>query len=61
MNFIYAILVTIGMGAVLGLGCVLAGNGNPWLLIVSSLILMVAFGKIGCLPAADSHHDADPH
>lgn len=49
------------MGAVLGLGCVLAGKGSPWLLIVSSLILMVAFGKIGCLPPSDSHHDADHH
>ena len=61
MTFIYAILVTVGMGVVLGLGCVLAGKGSPWLLIVSSLILVVAFGKIGCLPPAGHHHDGDHH
>jgi hypothetical protein len=58
VNFIYAILVTVAMGAVLGLGCVLASKGSPWLLILSSIALVVAIGKIGCLPASDSHHDA---
>ncbi len=61
MNFIYATLVTIAMGAVLGLGCVLTVKGSPWLLIVSSLVFIVAFGKIGCMPAADSHHDENHH
>jgi len=61
VNFIYSILVVVGMGAVLGLGCVLTAKGSPWLLIISVVGFIVAFGKIGCMPPSDAHHDADHH
>jgi hypothetical protein len=49
MNFIYAALVYLAMGLVLGLGIVLAVHGSPWLLIIAVLAYLAAFAKLGCL------------
>ena len=50
MKFILGILAYVLIGLVLGVGILLAVKGKPWLLIVGSLVYVVAFGKIGCLP-----------
>ena len=49
MKFAFAILAYLLIGAVLGWGILLAVAGKPWLLIVSLLVYLVAFAKIGCL------------
>jgi hypothetical protein len=50
MKFLMAILAYLVIGAVLGWGILLTVKGNPWLLIVSFIAYVVAFGKLGCLP-----------
>ena len=57
MKFFGAIVAYLLIGAVLGWGILAAvTKGNWWLLGVSLLVYVVAFGKIGCLPPADSSH-----
>ena len=48
MKLLWAFLVWIGMGAVLGSGILLAVKGNPWLLIAGIVGFVIAVGKIGC-------------
>ncbi len=55
MKFLLAILAYLLIGLVLGWGILLAVHGNPWLLILGFLAYVVAFGKLGCLPAKKSH------
>ena len=56
MKFFGAILAYLFIGAVLGYGILLAAaRGNYWLLGISLVIYVVAFGKIGCLPPSKSH------
>jgi hypothetical protein len=50
MNFFLAIVAYLVIGAVLGLGILLAAKGNLWLLIISFIAYVVLFAKIGCLP-----------
>ncbi|HWX19212.1 MAG TPA: hypothetical protein VN578_04800 [Candidatus Binatia bacterium] len=50
MKFFLAILAYLLIGVVLGWGILLTMKGNPWLLIVSFVAYVVAFGKLGCLP-----------
>src|SRR5437867_2075880 len=47
MNFILAVLVYLVMGVVIGLGILAAVKGSLWLLIISLLVFIVLFGKIG--------------
>jgi hypothetical protein len=49
MKFLLAILAYLLIGVVLGWAILLAVAGKPWLLIVSFLVYLVAFAKIGCL------------
>ena len=56
MKFFGAIFAYLAIGAVLGWGILLGvSKGNWWLLGVSFLTYVVAFGKIGCLPPSQSH------
>jgi hypothetical protein len=50
MNFLLAILAYLLIGAVLGVGLLLAVGGKPWFLVIGFLAYVVVFGKIGCLP-----------
>ena len=49
MKLVLAVLVYLLMGMILGGGILLLVAGKPWLLIVSLLAYVVAFGKFGCL------------
>ena len=51
MKFVLAILTYLIIALALGAGILLAMRGNPWLLVASFLVYVVAFAKIGCLPA----------
>jgi hypothetical protein len=51
MKFLGAILAYLLIAFVLGWGILLASRGNFWLLAISCLAYLVAFAKIGCLPA----------
>ena len=55
MKFLLAILAYLLIGLVLGWGILLAVHGKPWFLILGFLAYVVAFGKLGCLPAKKSH------
>ena len=48
MKFALAILVYLLMAVVLGAGILLLVAGKPWLLIISVIAFIVAFGKLGC-------------
>lgn len=48
MKFALAILVYLLMAAVIGVGILLLVAGKPWLLIISLIAFVVAFGKLGC-------------
>ena len=48
MNFIKASVAWIGIGAVLGVGILMAVKGSIGLLVVSGIAFVVAVGKIGC-------------
>ncbi len=50
MKFLGAIIAYLIIGAVLGWGIVLTVKGSPWLLIAATLVYVVAFAKMGCLP-----------
>ena len=50
MKFLLAVIAYLVIGTVLGLGILQAVKGNPWLLIISIVVYVVAFAKIGCLP-----------
>jgi len=50
MKLLFAILVYLIIGLILGWGLLLAAKGNWWFLIVGGLAYAIAFGKIGCLP-----------
>jgi len=49
MKFALAILVYLLMAAVLGTGIVMLVLGKPWLFIISLIVYVVSFSKIGCL------------
>ena len=49
MKFFLAILAYLLIGVLLGWAILLAVTGKPWLLVVSLLVYLVAFTKIGCL------------
>jgi hypothetical protein len=49
MKLLLAVFVYLLIGLVLGWGILLLIAGKPWLLIVSLLVYLVAFAKIGCL------------
>lgn len=51
MKFLGAIVAYLCIAFVLGWGILLAVRGSFWLLLVSFLAYLVAFAKIGCLPA----------
>jgi hypothetical protein len=55
MKFFMAIIAYVIIGAILGLGMVQLMKGSPWLLIISFLAYVVAFGAIGCLPKKSQH------
>ena len=55
MKFFWAIMAYLLIGAVLGWGILLAAKGNLWVLIIGFITYVVAFGKLGCLPAKKSH------
>ena len=56
MKFYGAILAYLAIAAVLGWGILVAVHkGNYWLLAISFVVYVVAFGKIGCLPPNQSH------
>lgn len=48
MNLMKALLVWLGMGAILSLGVVLAAKGSPWLLVLSGVAFVTAIARIGC-------------
>jgi hypothetical protein len=48
MKFLFAIVVYLLMGLVLGWGILLLIKGSPWLLIATLLAYIIAFAKIGC-------------
>ncbi len=50
MKFLLAIAVYLAIGLILGRGILLAVKGQPWWLIVTFLIYVAAFAKLGCLP-----------
>lgn len=52
MKFFASILVYLLIGLVFCWGILLAMKGNLWFLLVSLLVYIVAFVKIGCLPKA---------
>jgi hypothetical protein len=49
MNFALAILTYLIMAAVLGAGILLLVIGKPLLFIVSVIVFVLAFAKLGCL------------
>jgi len=49
MKLALAALVYVFIGAVLGWGILLLMAGKPLLLVISLLVYVVAFAKIGCL------------
>jgi hypothetical protein len=51
MKFLLAIATYLALGLVLGWGILLLVHGRPGLLIVGCLIYVLAFAKLGCLPA----------
>jgi hypothetical protein len=50
MKFLMVTVVYLIISFVLGWGILLAVKGNPWLLILGTLVYAVSFAKIGCLP-----------
>jgi hypothetical protein len=50
MKFLYAILVWLGMGALIAAGILKAVHGSPWLFILCVLGFVVAVGRIACVP-----------
>jgi hypothetical protein len=50
MKFLFAVLAYLVIGIVLGWGILLAVKGSFWLLAISFLAYVIAFGRIGCLP-----------
>ena len=48
MKLFYAIFVWLGMGAAIGWGIYSANQGNPWILVVTFALFVIAVGKIGC-------------
>ena len=50
-----AILVYLLIGFILGWGILLTVNGRPALLIVSFVVYVIAFARLGCLPGKTEH------
>ncbi len=50
MKLLLAVLAYLVIGGVLSWGILLMIKGSPWLLVISFLAYVVAFGKLGCLP-----------
>ncbi|MEW6159962.1 MAG: hypothetical protein AB1813_21240 [Verrucomicrobiota bacterium] len=49
MNLLYAILVWMVMGIVLGVGLwLMTAKGSPWLLVVGLLGFILGVARIGC-------------
>jgi hypothetical protein len=55
MKFFSAIVAYLLIGAVLGAGIYEAVKGHLWMLAVVILLYVIAFAKLGCLPASKSH------
>lgn len=55
MKFLGAILAYLFIGFTLGWGILLAVKGSFWMLAICTLIYVVAFAKIGCIPPSKSH------
>lgn len=51
MKFLLAIVAYLFISLLLGWGILLAVKGQPWLLIASFLVYVIAFAKLGCLPS----------
>jgi hypothetical protein len=49
MNFALAILVYFLMAAILGVSILLLVAGKPVMFIISVIVFILAFGKLGCL------------
>jgi hypothetical protein len=49
MNFALAILAYLVIGAIFGAAILLLVAGKPLLFIVSLVVFVLAFGKLGCL------------
>ncbi len=49
MKLLFAVLVYLAMGVVLGVGILMLIGGKPWLLIAGLLAYLIAFARIGCL------------
>jgi hypothetical protein len=49
MKLLFAVLVFLAMGLVLGAGILMLQGGKPWLLIAGLVAYTLAFVRIGCL------------
>ena len=49
MNFALAILAYLVIGAIFGAAILLLVAGKPLLFIITLVVFMLAFGKLGCL------------
>jgi hypothetical protein len=49
MKFTMAVVAYLVIGAILGVGILMALKGNPWLLVAGVVGYLLAFGKC-CLP-----------
>ena len=54
MKLLFAVLVYLVIGVILGWGILLAVKGSWWLLIAGILTYLIVLSKVGCLPK--SHH-----
>ena len=52
MKFILAWLVMLTMAVTLGVGILLALNGNLWLLVAAVVGYLLAFARLGCSQGA---------
>lgn len=50
MNFLLAVISYLVIGLLLSWGMLLAVKGQPWLLIVETLVYTIAFATLGCMP-----------
>ena len=55
MKFYAAIVAYVVIGLILGAGIYEAMKGHLWVLAVATVIYVIAFAKLGCLPSSKSH------
>jgi hypothetical protein len=55
MKFFAAMVAFIVIGLILGAGIYEAVKGHFWLLAASTIVYVIAFAKLGCLPSSKSH------